>query len=206
MSLSCRSLSCRSSCSFQSGTGWHTSSTKCSRANIFFLGSASNIVPPIVPLIPSTHLETILLSVVVRLLPPPLVNAPVGEFPFRAVRPPGVVVKISTNVVRSYLQLPSFTSSLPPTHAPSLFIWEMSVIILYQWVFQYYINEGEKLAKWKQTSFSHLKRKPSTSLLPTEARCPPWSLKLKHDKKIENLQHLQDFSPTDHVSLVSLNL
>ena len=123
----------------QWGIGWHTSSTKCSGANVFSLESASNIVPPI----PSTHLETILISVVVRLLPPPLVNAPVGEFPFRAVRPTGVVVKISTNVVRSYLQLPSFTSSLPPTHAP--LIWEMSVLILYQWVFQYHINEGDSV-------------------------------------------------------------
>ena len=57
----------------------------------------------------------------------------------------------------------------------------------YQWVFEYYINEGEKLAKWKQTFFSHSKRKSWTSLLPTEARCPPWSLKRQSEiMKISN--------------------
>ena len=54
-------------------------------------------------------------------------------------------------------------------------------------MFQYYINEGKKLAKWKQTSFSHSKRKSWTSLLPTEARCPPWSLKRQSEiMKISN--------------------
>ena len=54
-------------------------------------------------------------------------------------------------------------------------------------MYQYYINEGEKLAKWNQTSFSHSKRKSWTSLLPTEARCPPWSLKRQSEiMKISN--------------------
>ena len=77
-------------CTFFRAHSW----TKFSRANIFFLDSASNIVPPIPPLV--RKLDTILISVAVRLLAPPLFfYIPLCVFPFRAVRPT-VVVKIST--------------------------------------------------------------------------------------------------------------
>ena len=60
--------------------------------------SASTVVPPIPPLV--RKLDTILISVAVRLLAPPLFfYIPLCVFPFRAVRPT-VVVKISTMLIQ----------------------------------------------------------------------------------------------------------
>ena len=79
-----------------------TCSTKFSSANIFFLESAINVVPPIPMPFYAYKLDTVLIShATVRLLAPQTLffYIPLSVFPFRAVRPT-VVVKISTMLIQ----------------------------------------------------------------------------------------------------------
>ena len=162
-------------------------------------------MPPIPPIV--RKLETILISMAVRLLPPKVAFPPVAfyipfcEFPFRAVRPTGKNQYKCRSVVSSYLQLPSFTSSLPPTHAPLIFICfniiSMSVSILYQWRWKTGKVESNQLQPFEE-KVMNITAANWSQVSTLVSKATEWNF--------ENLQHLQDFSPTDHVSLVSLNL